>query len=315
MGAKCLQPQQRMVTEDKAALVNKTDDGGAANSPANIPELRTWVVFAAISTITTMSSKHSIYPKWHTQAMGKRNHMEQKTFSFQDGQDGHLPASELSQSWGLHFCVLSGQGSWSQRLLSSSASPVLVLMHLTWRRWMPPPQGAVHCGSRTDLSAWGAPFPVSCRATPTTAEPSPAPHHASSTRTQDVFTAVVPSLVPRAGFPPPLAHLSPGAHHPGGAGVRVARPGGIGPKRLLTATQLRARHQPLLLPTAARLRALPRHELSKGEARRGRRQARTPCIAVLKKHAANPPYKYKSTCKNLPPRGSLCFAATPAPSG
>lgn len=179
VGAKCLQPQQRMVKEDEAELLNKTDDGGAANSPANIPELRTWVVFAAISTITTMSSKHSIYPKWHTQAMGKRNHMEQKTFSFQDGQDGHLPASELSQSWGLHFCVLSGQGSWSQRLLSSSASPVLVLMHLTWRRWMPPPQGAVHCGSRKDLSAWGAPIPVSCRAT--TAELSPAPQSRPST--------------------------------------------------------------------------------------------------------------------------------------
>lgn len=158
------------------------------------------MIFTPISTIIAMSSKRSIYPKHCTQALGEHNHTKEKTFSFQDGQDGRLPGSELSQSCGLHFWVLSGQGSWSQRLLSSSASPVLVLMHLTWRRWMPPPQGAVHWGSGAAPSArggWGTrPHAPHCR--------PPAPRYTGSTGTREVFIAVAPSLVLRVGFSPPF---------------------------------------------------------------------------------------------------------------
>lgn len=49
------------------------------------------------------------------------------------------------------------------------------------------------------------------------------------------------------------AHLPPGAHHPAGAGVGVAGPGVVGPYGLIAAAQLRARHQALLLPSAAGL--------------------------------------------------------------
>lgn len=190
-----------------------------------------------------MSSKGSIYPQQRTQALGEHNHTEEKTFSFPGGRDGRLPDSELSQSCGLHFWVLSGQGSWSQRLLSSSASPVLVLMHLTWRRWMPPPQGAVHCGSGEAPSApRGYPSPH-----PPQSHPPTLPH-TGSIRSREVFMAVTPSLVLRVGVFPPIlcvwsrspversgvlppaqAHLSPGAHHPCGAGVGVAGTGGVGP--------------------------------------------------------------------------------------
>lgn len=87
-----------------------------------------------------------------TQALGEHDRIKERIFSHQEQNSPrgvtHSPASVPSQSCGLHFCVLSGQGSWSQRLLSSSTCPVCVLMHFTWRRWMPPPQGAEHCGSR-----------------------------------------------------------------------------------------------------------------------------------------------------------------------
>lgn len=144
-------------------------------------------------TIITMSSNHSIYPTESTQALGEHHHTEERTFSFLDEQDSRLPALALSQSWGLHFWVLSGQSSWSQRLLSSSASPVLVLMHLTWRRWMPPPQGAVHCRSRTALSA-----PQGTQTCPHAPQSHPT---TSSSRPQEGFFPVAPSLVLRVGFP------------------------------------------------------------------------------------------------------------------
>lgn len=64
--------------------------------------------------------------------------------------------------------------------------------------------------------------------------------------------------------PTPCAHLSPGAHHPLGAGVSVAGPGVVGPQCLITVAQLWARHQALLLPSTTGLRALQRHESSNG---------------------------------------------------
>lgn len=49
-----------------------------------------------------------------------------------------------SQSSVPHGRELSGQASWPHWSLSSSRSPVWVLMHLTRRRWTPPPQRAEH---------------------------------------------------------------------------------------------------------------------------------------------------------------------------